>query len=156
MRSANLPNFPPPFSHQFPALALLVSHLPPQMILSSSDDLYLTFVAVYSKHLLHYNQSSRRPSAVTIREKGEYECHFRNAQGVSKIGAVLQVGLENRMILLECYAHQKRCNIFDSVRTRKYCLRFWCAYHSLRTFSPPPTSLRNRTKILVQIHENSA
>ena len=42
--------------------------------------------------------------------------------------------------IMECYAHQKRCNIFESVRTRKYCLRFWCAYHSLRTFSPPTTS----------------
>ena len=113
MCTANLPNFPPPFSHQFPALALLVSHLPPQMILSSSDDLYLTFVAVYSKHLLHYNQSSRRPSAVTIREKGEYECYFRNAQGVSKIGAVLQVGLENHRYYWSVM-HTKRGAIFSS------------------------------------------
>ena len=58
--------------------------------------------------------------------------------------------------VLECYAHQKRCNIFESARTRKYFNRFWCAYHSLRMFSPPPTSLRNRPKITVQIHEKSA
>ena len=52
----------------------------------------------------------------------------------------------NIRFLLECYAHQKRCNIFRSVRMRKYFCQFCCAYHSLRMFSPPPTSLRNRIK----------
>ena len=58
--------------------------------------------------------------------------------------------------VLECYVHQKRCNIFESVRMKKCCLRFWCAYHSLRTFLPIATSLRNQPKITLQIHEKSA
>ena len=55
--------------------------------------------------------------------------------------------------IMECYAHQLSCNIFESLKTRKYCHRFWCAYHSFPTFSPPPTSLRNRPSITVQIHK---
>ena len=59
-------------------------------------------------------------------------------------------------MILECYAHQKRCNIFESVRTRKYCDRYRCANNFLCTFSSPTKSLRNRQKITVQIHEKSA
>ena len=54
-------------------------------------------------------------------------------------------------LIFEIYCLDPRSNFFESVRTRKYCLRFWCAYHSSRTISPSPTSLRNRLKITVQI-----